>query len=80
MFTKANRTLGWIHETTFVFLPQDVKEVAFESLRGPILGYGSPVWGSHYNGINDELENVQKRASRFVTRNYSRETGTSLKN
>ena len=28
------------------------------------------------NGLNDELENVQKRAARFVTRNYSYETGS----
>ena len=31
----------------------------------------------HCNGLNvDELENVQKRAARFVTRNYSFETGS----
>ena len=27
-------------------------------------------------GLNNELENVQKRAARFVTRNYSYETGS----
>ena len=27
-----------------------------------------------YNGLNDELENVQKRAARLLTRNFSRET------
>ena len=43
--TKANRTLGFLRQT-------------------------------HYNGLNDELENVQERADRFVTRNYSRETGS----
>ena len=32
--------------------------------------------GPHCNGLNDELENVQKRANRFVTRNYSYETGS----
>ena len=30
----------------------------------------------HCNVLNDELENVQKRAARFVTRNYSYETGS----
>ena len=29
----------------------------------------------HY-GLNDELENMQKRAARFVTRNFSYETGS----
>ena len=42
----------------------------------PILEYGSTVWDPHCNGLNDELENVQKRAARFVTRNYSYETGS----
>ena len=29
---------------------------------------------SHCNGLNGKLENVLKRAARFMTRNYSRET------
>ena len=29
-----------------------------------------------YDGQNDELVNAQKRAARFVTRHYSRETGS----
>ena len=40
----------------------------------PILEYGRTVWDPHCNGLNDVLENVQKRAARFVTRNYSYET------
>ena len=31
---------------------------------------------SHCNGLNGKLENVQTRAARFMTRNYSRETGS----
>ena len=53
-----------------------MKEAAYKSMVGPILEYGSTVWDPHYNGLNDELENVQKRAARFVTRNYSYETGS----
>ena len=30
----------------------------------------------HCNGLNGKLENVQKRAARFMTRNYSRESGS----
>ena len=46
----------------------------------PILEYGSSVWGPHCNGLNGELENVQKRADRFVTRNHSPETGSMTGN
>ena len=49
---------------------------AYKSLERPILEYGSSVWGPYCNGLNGELENGQKRAARFVTRNYSRETGS----
>ena len=30
----------------------------------------------HCNGLKGKLENVLKRAARFMTRNYSRETGS----
>ena len=53
-----------------------MKEAAYKSMVRPILENGSTVWDPHCNGLNDELENVQKRAARFVTRNYSYETGS----
>ena len=49
---------------------------AYKTLVQPIPDYGSTVWDPYCNGLNDELENVQKRAARFVTRNYSYETGS----
>ena len=45
----------------------------------PILDYGGCPGLSldpHCNGLNGKLENVQKRAARFMTSNYSRETGS----
>ena len=53
-----------------------MKEAAYKNMVRPILEYGSTVWDPHRNGLNDELDNVQKRAARFVTRNYSYETGS----
>ena len=47
--------------------PQDVKVAAYKSLVRTILEYGSSIWDPHYNGRNDELENVQTRAARFVS-------------
>ena len=43
------------------------------SLKGlvqPVLKYGSPVWDPHTHGLQEELEKVQNRATRFVTGNY----------
>ena len=58
----------------FVFLPQDLKEADYKSLVRPILEHGISVWDPHCNGLNYDLENVQKRAARFVTRSYRRES------
>ena len=73
--TKEGK-LGYLKRLNLFPCPQDVKEAAYKSLVRPILEYERTVWDPHYNGLNDELENVQKRAARFVTRNYSYETGS----
>ena len=52
-----------------------MKEAAYKTLLRPVLEYSSSVWDPYCNGLNGELENIQKRAARFVTRNYSYETG-----
>ena len=75
MCSKANRTVGFLRRNLFS-CPQDVKEAAYKTLVLPILEYRSTVWDPHGYGLNYELENVQKRAARFVTRNYSYETGS----
>ena len=57
VFSKANRTLGFLRRNLFS-CPQDVKEAAYKSMVRPILEYGSTVWDPHCNFLNDELENV----------------------
>ena len=42
----------------------------------PILEYGSSVWDSHTEKLQEELEKIQNRAARSVTRNYVYETGS----
>ena len=69
--TKANRTLCFLRRTLFS-CPQNVKEAAYKGMVRPILEYGSP----HTGKLQEELEKVQNRAARFVTRNYVYETGS----
>ena len=73
--TKANRTLGFLRRTLFS-CPQNVKEAAYKGMVRPILEYGSSVWDPHPDKLQEELEKVQNRAARFVTRNYIYETGS----
>ena len=42
----------------------------------PILEYGSSIWDPHPDKLQEELEKVQNRVARFVTRNYVYETGS----
>ena len=73
--TKANRTFGFLRRTLFS-CPQNVKEAAYKGMVRPILKYGSSVWIPHPDKLQKELEKVQNRAARFVTRNYDYETGS----
>ena len=73
--TKAYTTLGFLRRTLFSS-PQNVKEAAYKGMVRPILEYGSSIWHPHTDKLQEELEKVQNRASRFVTRNYVYETGS----
>ena len=42
----------------------------------PVLEYGSSLWDPHTKCLQEELEKVQNRAARFVTRNYNFEEGS----
>ena len=75
--TKANRTLGFLRRNLYS-CPQEVKEAAYKGLVHPVLDYGSSVWDPPGVVLQEELESVQKRAARFVTGNYSYETGSMI--
>ena len=53
-----------------------MKEAGFKTVVRPILEYGGSVWDPYTQCLQDELEKVQNRTARFVTRNYTREEGS----
>ena len=73
--TKTNRILGFLRRNLHS-CPQEVKEAAYKGLVRPVLDYGSSVWDPPGVVLQGELESEQKRAARFVTGNYSYETGS----
>ena len=75
--TKANRTRGFLRRTLFS-CPKNVKEAAYKGRVRSILEYGSSVRDPHPDKLQEELEKVQNRVARFVTRNYVYETGSLI--
>jgi len=67
--SKASRTLGFIRRNLGRCTPE-VKENAYLSLVRPSLEYASTVWDPYQNTLIKELEQVQRRAARFVFNNY----------
>ena len=71
---KANKTLGCIKRNLHS-CPERVKAQAYTSLVRPILEYGSTAWDPYRIYQKNWLEQVQRRAARFVTKTYSRQEG-----
>lgn len=68
---KATRTINLIRHNLYS-CSKEVKARAFLSLVRPTLSYASSVWDP-YTQINiNQLEMVQRRAARFVFKNYLR--------
>ena len=53
------------------------KQLNYKGLVRPVLEYGSSLWDPHTKCLQEELEKVQNRAARFVTRNYTFEEGSN---
>ena len=71
---KANSTLCFV-KRSWHHCPQKVKDQAYKSLVRPRLEYGCTVWDPYRACQKSWLEQVQRRAARFVTRTYTREEG-----
>ena len=66
---KANQTLGFLKHNIRVH-NKDLKSTAYKTLVGPQLEYASTVWPPHTDLDINKLESVQRRAARWVTRDY----------
>ena len=71
---KSNRTLGLLPRTIWNY-KLEVKETAYKCLVRPQLEYACAVWDQHFKNDIHNIEMVQRRAARFVCRDYRREAG-----
>jgi hypothetical protein len=71
--SKANRTMGFIRRN-LRDCTKPVKAAAYTTMARPTLEYASTVWGPHSSAETHKLEQVQRRAARFVHNNYTERT------
>ena len=67
--SMANRTLVFV-KNNIKTPKRSVKEKAYQAIVRPSLDYASSVKEPHQKGFIQEVENVQRRAARYVTSNY----------
>ena len=68
---KANRVKGFL-QRNLNRCPLPIKSNCYKSLIKPILDYAAVIWAPHTQRDINVIENVQRRAARFVTNIYSR--------
>ena len=62
---KANALVGMLRRS-FVHLDKDIFKLLFISIVRPHLEYGAPVWNPHTQKLINQIENVQRRASKLI--------------
>ena len=73
---KANKVLGFLRRNLHMCKP-DIKSTAYKALVRPIIEYSSAVWDPYLKGDIEDLEALQRRAARFVTRDYRRDSSVT---
>lgn len=72
--SKSNKVLGFLRRNLHQ-CPENIKAQAYKSLVRPNLEYASAAWDPYRQKDINMLEQVQRRAARFVTKCHSREPG-----
>ena len=68
---SATKTLNFVRRNVKIKHP-GVREMAYSTLVRPQLEYAAAVWDPHTKGKTKQVENVQRRAARWVSGNYER--------
>ncbi len=74
--SKANRVLGLLRRNLYS-CSSEVKEAAYNTLVRPKLEYCSSIWDPYQQDHKNRLEAVQRRAARFICKDYRRKSSVS---
>ena len=67
---KANQTLAML-KRNIKLVPSKIKDKAYKSLVRPKLEFASSVWAPWQQFLINKIENIQRRAARFVVSDYN---------
>ena len=67
--SEASRTVAFLRRNLYNCI-KDVREATYRSIVRPTLEYGSASWDPYHSSDINQLEQVQRRAARFIHRNY----------
>ena len=76
---KANSTLGFLRRN-LRSCPEECRKAAYISLVRSLLEYSAVVYDPYQQNDIDRLERVQRRAARFITRDYTSRHDGSVTN
>ena len=62
---KANSVMGVIRRS-FSHLDSSIFKMLFKALVRPHLEYAAPVWNPHLKFLSDQIESVQRRATKYI--------------
>lgn len=68
---NANQTLGFLRRNIKV-KSEPIKSIAYQTLVRPQMEYASEIWSPHTQTQIDQVENVQRRAARWIKSDYNR--------
>jgi len=75
---KATRTLNFVRRNTYC-CSQEAKNLAYLSLVRPNLEHAATAWDPYTAKDIQQLERVQRRAARFVKKDYRHTSVTGLR-
>lgn len=73
---KAMKKLGYLRRT-LARSTSNIKLLAYKTYIRPLLEYATVVWGPYTQSNISEIENIQRKAVRFIFNSYRRHTSVS---